>query len=168
MLFRTLSEEELSVKDSMMRANQRLKKDIKSGMFVALLYAVIDSQDKILTLCSAGQTQPIHVSAKTGEGVLVETRGDTFPLGILDDSKYEETRLQLEAGDKIILYTDGIVEAMNEQEEIFGFDRLLDITKDTQSMTGETLLDEIKIKVNEFAGNAPQHDDITIIVIQAT
>ena len=167
-LFRTLSEEELSVKDSMMRANQRLKKDVKSGMFVALLYAVIDSQDKILTLCSAGQTQPIHVSAKTGEGVLVETRGDTFPLGILDDSKYEETRLQLETGDKIILYTDGIVEAMNEEEEIFGFDRLLEVVKNSQTMTAETLLDEIKGKVNEFAGSAPQHDDITIIVIQAT
>jgi len=164
-LFRTLSEEELSVKDSMMRANQRLKKDVKSGMFVALLYAVIDSKDKILTLCSAGQTQPIHVTAGTGAATLVETRGDTFPLGILEDAAYEETQLKLEAGDKVILYTDGIVEAMNEEEEMFGFDRLLETVKDSQTMTAETLLNEIKIKVNEFAGGAIQHDDITVIVL---
>ncbi len=137
-------------------------------MFVALLYAVIDSQDKTLTLCSAGQTQPVHVSAKTGEAILVETKGDTFPLGILEDAAYEETQLSLEPGDKVILYTDGIVEAMNEEKEIFGFDRLLEVVKNSHTMTAETLLEEIKSKVNEFAGSAAQHDDITIIVIQAT
>ena len=152
----------------MTRANRRLKKDIKSGMFVALLYVVLNAQDKSLSLCSAGQTQPVHVSAKTGAAALVETKGDTFPLGILDEADYQETRLQLEAGDRVVLYTDGIVEAMNEKEEMFGFERLLETVKDSQTMTAETLLDEIKIKVNEFAGNAPQHDDITIIVIQAT
>ena len=167
-IFRMLSEEELTVGESMTRANQRLKKDVKSGMFVALLYAVIDSQDKILTLCSAGQTQPVHVTAGTGAATLVETRGDTFPLGILEEAAYEETQLKLEAGDKVILYTDGIVEAMNEEEEMFGFDRLLESVKDSQNMTAETLLNEIKIKVNEFAGSATQHDDITIIVIQVT
>jgi len=166
-VFRMLSEQELTVSDSMMRANRRLKKDIISGMFVALLYAIFDSKDKTLTLCSAGQTQPIHVSAKTGQATLVETKGDTFPLGILDDSKYEDTQLALETGDKVILYTDGIVEAMNEQKEIYGFDRLLDVVKNSQTMTAETLLEEIKRQVNEFAGNTAQHDDITIIVIQA-
>jgi len=167
-VFRMLSEQELTVADSMMHANRRLKKDIITGMFVALLYAIFDSRDKTLTLCSAGQTQPIHVAAKTGEAILVETKGDTFPLGILDDSNYEDTQLALETGDKVILYTDGIVEAMNEQEEIYGFDRLLDVVKNSQTMTAETLLEEIKRQVNEFAGDTPQHDDITIIVVQAT
>ena len=167
-VFRMLSEQDLTVADSMMRANRRLKKDIKTGMFVALLYAIFDSKDKTLTLCSAGQTQPVHVSAKTGETILVETKGDTFPLGILNDSEYEDTQLALETGDKVILYTDGIVEAMNEQEEIYGFDRLLDVVKNSQTKTAESLLEEIKDQVNEFAGAAAQHDDITIIVVQAT
>jgi len=166
-LFRTLSEDELSVKDSMMRANQRLKKDVKSGMFVALLYAVIDSQNKILTLCSAGQTQPVHVTAGTGAATLVETRGDTFPLGILEDAAYEETQLKLEAGEKVIFYTDGIVEAMNEEEEMFGFDRLLEVVRKSQTKTAEALLEEIKSSVKKFVGSASQHDDITVIVISA-
>ena len=164
-IFRMLSEEALTVAESMIRANRRLKKDVTTGMFVALLYAVFDSRDKTLTLCSAGQTQPVHVSAQTGEAVLVETKGDTFPLGILEDAAYEDTQLSLVPGDKVILYTDGIVEAMNADKEIFGFDRLLEIAKDSQAMTAGALLDEVKIKVTEFAGSAPQHDDITVIVV---
>jgi sigma-B regulation protein RsbU (phosphoserine phosphatase) len=164
-VFRMLSEEQLSVSDSMMRANQRLKKDVKTGMFVALLFAVFNTKDRAVTLCSAGQTQPIHYCAGTGEAQLVETAGDTFPLGILEDASYEETRLQLGPGDKVILYTDGIVEAMNEKEEIFGFDRLQEAVLEVKSKDSESILKEIIAKVNTFAGGAAQHDDLTVIVV---
>ena len=97
-VFRMLSETEMSVSESMIRANRRLKKDVKTGMFVALLYAVMDASERTLTLCSAGQTQPIHLSAKAEQAILVDTEGDTFPLGILEDASYEETRLQLDPG----------------------------------------------------------------------
>jgi sigma-B regulation protein RsbU (phosphoserine phosphatase) len=166
-VFRMLSESELTVAESMIRANRRLKKDVKTGMFVALLYAVMNSQDKTLTMCSAGQTQPVHLSVKSGRATLVETEGDTFPLGILDDANYEETRLHLEAGDKAIFYTDGIVEAMNAEEEMFGFERLLEIVQKSQSTTADELLKEIVNKVKVFTGDAPQHDDLTVIVVSA-
>ena len=105
------------------------------------------------------------LSAKTAEATLVETEGDTFPLGILEDANYEETRLQLEPGDKVVFYTDGIVEAMNEQEEMFGFERLQEVIKSSQVETAEALMNEVITSVDEFAGNAPQHDDITVIVV---
>ena len=164
-VFRMLSDEELSVSESMMRANRRLKKDVKTGMFVALLFAVLNSEDKTLTLCSAGQTQPVLISAKTEEARLVETEGDTFPLGILEDASYEETQLQLEPGDRVVLYTDGIVEAMNEKEEMFGFERLQEVTKTSKADTAEALMNHIIASVRDFTGEAPQHDDITVIVI---
>jgi sigma-B regulation protein RsbU (phosphoserine phosphatase) len=164
-VFRMLSEDALTVGESMTRANRRLKKDIKSGMFVALLYAVMSAQDRTLTMCSAGQTQPVHLSAKSGKASLIETEGDTFPLGILDDANYEETRIQLETGDKVVFYTDGIVEAMNEKEEMFGFDRLLEMVQTSKSANADSLLQEIIDKVKEFTGSAPQHDDLTIIVV---
>jgi serine phosphatase RsbU (regulator of sigma subunit) len=166
-VFRMLSEEERSVAENMIRANRRIKKDVKSGMFVALLYAILDAENKTISLCSAGQTQPVVRSARTGETNLLETRGDTFPLGILEDAAYEETRMQLSPGDFVVLYTDGIVEAMNAGKEIFGFDRLLDIVKDSPAATAQSLLEDIRRSVNEFTGSAPQHDDITAIVIQA-
>jgi sigma-B regulation protein RsbU (phosphoserine phosphatase) len=167
-VFRMLSEEELTVGEIMVRANRRTKKDIRSGMFVALLYAVLDAKKRSLGLCSAGQTQPIHLSKATGEAILVETTGDTFPLGILEDADYQETQLQLEPGDRVVFYTDGIVEAMNEREEIFGFERLMEVIQEARSMNADSLLQEIKDQVNAFAGGAAQHDDLTVIVLSVT
>jgi len=164
-VFRMLSEAELNVGEIMIRANQRTKKDIKSGMFVALLYAVIDAKNRTLSLSNAGQTQPVYLSAETSKASLVETIGDTFPLGILEDSKYQETQLQLAAGDKMVFYTDGIVEAMNKQEEIFGFERLLEVVQGARSLSADSLLKKIIESVNQFAGDAEQHDDLTVIVV---
>ena len=67
-------------------------------------------------------------------------------------------------GDKLVFYTDGIVEEMNEQEELFGFDRLLETVQEARSMSADLLLKEIINRVNEFAGGAAQHDDLTVIV----
>jgi serine phosphatase RsbU (regulator of sigma subunit) len=164
-VFRMLSEEKLTVGEIMMRANRRLKKDIKSGMFVALLYAVLDAEKGGVGLCSAGQTQPVLMSAKTAEVKLVETLGDTFPLGILEDASYEETRLQLEPGDKVVFYTDGIVEAMNKKEEIYGFERLQEVIKTSKASEAEALMNDIITSVSNFTGNAPQHDDLTLIIV---
>jgi serine phosphatase RsbU (regulator of sigma subunit)/CHASE2 domain-containing sensor protein len=167
-VFRMISEEELTVGEIMIRANRRLKKDIKTGMFVALLYAILDAEDGTLKLCSAGQTQPIHLSAETGKASLVETLGDTFPLGILEDVDYQETRLRLSPGDKVVFYTDGIVEAMNKKEEIYGFERLIDVVQEAGSMNADPLLKEIIDRVNTFTGGAAQHDDLTVIVLNVT
>jgi len=134
-------------------------------MFVALLYAVLNAKDRMLSLCSAGQTQPIYFSSNAGGASLVETEGDTFPLGILEEVDYQETQLQLAPGDSVVFYTDGIVEAMNEQEEMFGFDRLTEVVQGAHLMSAESLLKEIIDRVNAFVGKAPQHDDLTIIVV---
>jgi phosphoserine phosphatase RsbU/P len=164
-VFRMLSEEKLTVGDIMVRANRRIKQDIKVGMFVALLYAVLDGRDGSVSLCSAGQTQPIHFSAQTGEAVLVETKGDNFPLGILEEADYMETSLQLAPGDMVVFYTDGIVEAMNDKNEMFGFDRLKDLVKAAGPMSADSLLKEILDRVNSFVAGVPQHDDLTVIVV---
>jgi serine phosphatase RsbU (regulator of sigma subunit) len=164
-VFRMLSEEKFTVGDIMIRANRRIKKDIKTGMFVALLYAVLDAQQRCVNLCSAGQTQPIHFSGRTSETRLVETVGDNFPLGILDEADYQETKIELEPGDRIIFSTDGIVEAMNGKKEILGFERLLEIIKETKSEDADSLMKEILERVERFAAGTPQSDDLTLIVI---
>jgi sigma-B regulation protein RsbU (phosphoserine phosphatase) len=64
-----------------------------------------------------------------------------------------------------VFYTDGIVEAMNEKEEIFGFERLLEVVQGAPAMNAESLLKEILNKVNGFSGGAAQHDDFTVIVV---
>ena len=167
-VFRLLSEEHLSVGEIMKRANRQIKKDITKakGMFVALLYVVLNMHDKSLGMCSAGQTQPILLSAKTGEATLIETEGDAFPLGIIDDADYQETQLQLESGDMAIFYTDGVVEAMNKKEKMYGFDRFLKVIKETGNLDAETFLAKLIDDINSFVGKAEQHDDLTIVVIK--
>jgi len=163
-----LSEENWSVGEIMARANRRAIKDIKGNIFISLLYAVLNAREKKLSLCSAGQTLPIQISGATGEARLMETEGDTFPLGILEEADYQETYVHLSSGDKVILYTDGIVEAMNEKKEMFGFDRLLEIVRGKHTTSSESLLKEIIDQVNLFTGNAPQHDDLTVIVLSSS
>jgi sigma-B regulation protein RsbU (phosphoserine phosphatase) len=165
-VLRMLSEEGLGVGETMIKANRRTKKDIKSGMFVALLYAVIDVGAKMMHLCSAGQTQPIHLSVLSGKAELVETEGDPFPLGILDDADYQETKVALQGGDAVVFYTDGIVEAMNSESEMFGFDRLLSIIQEAASLSAESVMKLIMNRVEAFVGGTPQHDDITVIVVR--
>jgi len=164
-VFRMLSEENLGVGEIMNRANRRTKEDIKPGMFVALLYAVLNADGRSLSLCSAGQTQPILLSSETGDARLIETVGDTFPLGILEDAEYQETHIDLVPGDKIVFYTDGIVEAMNERDEMFGFDRLLEVVKASRSYSAEALMKIITDSVDEFTAGVAQHDDLTLIVL---
>ncbi|MEN8232891.1 MAG: SpoIIE family protein phosphatase, partial [Thermodesulfobacteriota bacterium] len=167
-VFRLLSEEHLGVGEIMKRANRQIKKDITKakGMFVALLYAVLNMDDKSLGMCSAGQTQPILLSAKTGEATLIETEGDAFPLGIIDDADYQETQLQLESGDMAIFYTDGVVEAMNKKEKMYGFERFLEVIKDNSGLDADTFLAKLIDDINSFVGKAEQHDDLTIVVIK--
>jgi len=167
-VFRLLSEDQLSVGEIMKRANKQIKKDITKakGMFVALLYAVLNIDDKSLGMCSAGQTQPILLSAKTGEAMLIETEGDAFPLGIIDDADYQETQLQLESGDLIVFYTDGVVEAMNKKEKMYGFDRFLEVIKENSGLDANPFMEKLIDDINSFVGKAEQHDDLTIVVIK--
>lgn len=168
-VFRLLSEDKLSVGEMMKRANRQIKKDITRarGMFVALLYAVLNTDDKSIEMCSAGQTQPILLSGKTGEAKLIETEGDAFPLGIIDDPDYRETHLQLTSGDLVIFYTDGVVEAQNKKGEIYGFERLIDVIKMNHGLENANLFMEKLINnINSFVGKAEQHDDLTIVVIK--
>ena len=167
-VFRLLSEDQLTVAEIMKRANLQIKKDITraKGMFVALLYAVLNKEDRSLSLCSAGQTQPILLSAKTGEATLIETEGDAFPLGIIDDADYQETQLQLDSGDLIVFYTDGVVEAMNKKEKMYGFERFIEVIKKNKGLDANAFLEKLIDDINNFVGKAEQHDDLTIVLIK--
>ncbi|MFZ0133646.1 MAG: PP2C family protein-serine/threonine phosphatase, partial [Desulfobacterales bacterium] len=83
----------------------------------------------------------------------------------LSDVDYRETNIKLSSGDRLIFYTDGIVEAVNESNEMFGFERLLEMIEVIEAETAEGMLEEIQENVNRFVGKAEQHDDLTIIVL---
>lgn len=166
--FRMLSDEKFGIGEIMNKANLHTRRDIKQGIPIALLYAILDTNDHTMRLSSAAQMQPIHVSSKTGEIKFIETIGDNFPLGVLEDVEYKETSFHLNPGDKVILYTDGVVEAMNSNREMFGFDNLLQVIRDSQSIDTDSLLNKIIDSIQKFMNDTPQHDDMTVIVLSVT
>ena len=86
-------------------------------------------------------------------------------MKIIDDTEFEETWLNVNTGDMILLYTDGIVEAMNDKQQIFGFYRFLEVVSGARSMTADSLLKEILSRDPASVGGAPQCDDLTVIVL---
>ena len=161
--YRVLLDADPAVHEVMNNANQRLHRDLRKGMFIALLYAVLDPRARTLTLSNAGQTQPIL--CLPGEAPRhITTPGDTFPLGIVPDCEYEETTLRLPEGSVVVFYTDGGVEAMNPNQELYGFDRFLASVEANRELEPTALLDKLFEDIGRFAAGTEQHDDITVIV----
>lgn len=164
--YRVLAEAHKSVEQIMRTGNHRLTKDISKGMFVALVYAVLDPKDRSLVLSNAGQTQPILVGGGESKPSYIDTEGDRFPLGIIEDCEYQETRVTLNKGDTVVFYTDGIVEAMNEKEEMYGFDRFMETIDEGKGLEPDDLLEKLMKDVSGFVGDMDQHDDLTVVVVK--
>jgi sigma-B regulation protein RsbU (phosphoserine phosphatase) len=94
----------------------------------------------------------------------LETGG--IPLGIFETTDFEEETIQLGAGDKLVIYSDGITEARNADADEFGEQRLREIIQATPEMTAEPLLDHISEAVTAFAGGYQQADDITLLIMR--
>jgi sigma-B regulation protein RsbU (phosphoserine phosphatase) len=166
-IVRVLAETNPSVKDVMSISNQRLNKDIKKGTFVALLYAVVDAEQRALILANAGQTQPIICSGDATKPAYIDTEGDRFPLGIVKNCQYQETQFSLKPGDTVVFYTDGVVEAMNGKQEMYGFDRLLASVENRRKLNASMMLEKLIDDVVQFVGDTEQHDDFTLVVLKA-
>jgi serine phosphatase RsbU (regulator of sigma subunit) len=165
-IFRVLTETNESVEQVMNRANTRLQRDVKKGMFVALLYAVLDPKERRLTFSNAGQVQPILCSPAKPKPGYIDSEGDKFPLGIVKDCHYEETRVSLKQGDVLVFSTDGIVEAINAKGELYGFERFLTSIEEGHALKAHELLEKIINDVMLYAGNVEQHDDLTAVVVK--
>jgi CHASE2 domain-containing sensor protein len=165
-IFRILTETYTSVEQLMAIGNTLLKRDIKKGMFVALAYTVWDSQHKTLTLSNAGQTQPILCPSDGSKPVYVDTPGDKFPLGIVKKCHYEATQIPLQGGDVLVLYTDGVVEAMNAKGALYGFERFMAAIEAGRGLSANALLEKLMDDVSRYVGDAEPHDDLTIVVVQ--
>ena len=146
--------------------NQHLNRDIKKGMFVALLYAVVDPQQRTLTFSNAGQTQPIICPGDKSRLAYIDTEGDRWPLGIVTNCRYQETQIPLQQGDTVVFYTDGVVEAMNDKRELYGFDRFMASIETGRELSASALLEKLMEDVSRHVGGAEQHDDLTILVMK--
>jgi serine phosphatase RsbU (regulator of sigma subunit) len=134
------------------------------GKFISLFYAVLDSVDNRLTYCNAGHNPPLLVRA---DGTSTELKAAGAVLGQFPNWLYEQSELQMRSGDKLLLFTDGLVEACNADEECFGEQNLIRIARENPSSSAEDLMGLLIRAASRHSGEHLQ-DDASLIVLQAT
>ena len=131
--------------------------------FVTAVILVFDNRTGKVSFCSAGHQDPLYVT--TGGTVQSVASGEGLPLGVLGPAVFGSTELDTSPGDTFVIYTDGVTEAQNPQGDMFREQRLKDLLK-SHSGTVEQLVESIVAAVDDFAGGAPQSDDVTVVAIR--
>jgi sigma-B regulation protein RsbU (phosphoserine phosphatase) len=161
---RTLAFTEKGPAAALDKLNNLLVERSRRGMFATLLYIELDAQGHKLTISNAGHLPPI-IKKASGSVIKLSTSGGS-PLGILADMKFGQEIATLDSGDTVILYTDGIIEAMNARDELYGYERFEALIRKSPA-DPETVRSAIIGDVNRFTGLSQQHDDMTLVCFGA-
>jgi phosphoserine phosphatase RsbU/P len=146
-------------------ANAVIAADSKAGMFVTLFYGVLDSRDRSLAYVNAGHNPPLI--CRGADGTISEIPATGMAVGALEDAEYASGTVAFEPGDVMVLYTDGITEAENASQEMFGEERLCETISRTRTLPAAAIVDAILESVRAFTGATPQSDDITLMVVRS-
>ena len=161
---RTLSATACSLAELVAGMNQYACTNSQSGLrFTTAFLSEFDPTSRALTYINAGHNNPI---LRRSSGVVERLTNGGVPLGILAGGAYESGNTVLQAGDWLVIFTDGLVEAVNQGDEEYGEPRLLDVLQAEASSTPDDLLRRMMSAVDSFVGATPQHDDITCMVVK--
>jgi sigma-B regulation protein RsbU (phosphoserine phosphatase) len=149
---------------SMAKVNYLLWESIERNQFVTAFYGILDAENRTLSYSNAGHNPPLLVNDK-GEPQFIERGG--LPLGMFRDTRYYEYFLSLEPGELLVLYTDGVTEALNPAGEEFGRDRLAEAVKAGCSLTARDLIASLERDVLNWTNGLGATDDVTFFVIKA-
>jgi sigma-B regulation protein RsbU (phosphoserine phosphatase) len=173
-LILALSQRYDSPRELLIEVNRIISEHLDSRSFITITYAMIDLQAGVMTFCRAGHTPLIFLSGRSGaESSARVLTPSGMVLGLRIDGAaekfaelLEEERVDLSSGDVIVLYTDGITEAMNPESDLFGESRLSRIVEEHGHLESGELRERIMREVEAFVGSADQHDDMTMILLK--
>ena len=157
-----LAESGLAVNDVFTKANEKLCQNNESGMFVTAWMGILDLTTGKLQFANAGHNPPLLKRAN-GSFEYLKTRAG-FVLAGMEGVRYRVGELMLYPGDRLFLYTDGVPEATNVENKLYGEDRLLDFMNQNALAEATEFLPALKANIDEFVGEAPQFDDITMLM----
>ena len=153
-----------SPKDVLEAANAALTSNNNEKMFVTVWLGILDLKTGLLTAANAGHEFPVLRQPDGYFEVIKDRHG--FILGGMAGVKYREYDLQLRPGAKLFVYTDGVPEACNEQQEFFGLERTVSALNQDVNETPQAILENVRIAVKQFVAGAPQFDDLTMMCLQ--
>jgi len=146
--------------------NRLLFSKTDRGMFTAICLLVLEPDRRSVAFANAGLVRPVHVG---GDGLRsLETVGSPHPLGMVLDTNYQETVVEVVQGDVLLLQTDGVIEAQDHGRHFYGEERLHRVLRslDMKTLTSNQIRDALLEDVRHFVGSAPQHDDMTVVVVK--
>ena len=152
--------------DVLAEVNDLLNEDNETFMFVTVVYAVFDPETGDVTYANGGHNNPLLVRPDGSSEELAMTGG--IALGVMPELEYRQNSITLAAGETLVLYTDGVSEAMNSQGEEFGVERLQQIFIENPPNSARNSNETILQAVSNFAGDTPQSDDVTCLVLRRT
>lgn len=163
-----LIEQHLSPQILLKQLSAILLTTLRSGEFVTMFLGCLDMDNYQFSYSSAGHPPPILIRRRTGQYEEL-TVNFGLPLGIMDDSKYEQVTIPIEPGDRLLMYTDGIVEAFNDQKKLYGNERLEAVMKGSMDVSSDDLLDVVLDDLENFIQRPidiePLEDDVTLLLI---
>ena len=169
--FRVEARGETSAKNLLCAVNDSMRVNLDDRSFVTAICLIINSQGTSMSYARAGHPKLIRIGAKGASVDTIESNG--IALGFISDHAafsgfIEEITIPLTTGDRYLIYTDGLTEAINNEKESYGAKRLINLLSGNIGNSPETMLDAIMADVKLFADGAPYHDDLTIIALQVT
>jgi serine phosphatase RsbU (regulator of sigma subunit) len=165
----TLTDQNLTTRDVVITLNKHLCKLLNRQKFITLVYAEYSAEEGTFTWSGAGHEHVIVVRDKQeGEHEVEVILTGGVILGVFEqiEDDISQKSVTLNKGDKVILYTDGVTEARNEAKEFFTLERLVETVKQAPPLSAQDLLSHINEKVQQFIGDTPQWDDITLVVME--
>ena len=149
---------------ALLRANQLILNDSRAEMFLTAFYADLDTRSGRLAYARAGHNRPLWWHAGTGR--LDELDADGIVLGAMDAIHLEERQIDVAPGDLVLLYTDGVTDAMDGAGRQFGVERLQDALAADPTAGAQQVISTIVRAVGEFTGDTPQFDDLTLVAVK--
>jgi sigma-B regulation protein RsbU (phosphoserine phosphatase) len=163
-ILRTMTIGKPTPRETLERTNDVILADARSEMFVTVFHAILDPHKHQLTYVNAGHNPPLLYRAARGE--VTTLKGHGMALGVMPNISLDEYDIHLASGDVVLMYTDGLTDAVNAQEEEFGAERLADLVAAHARLSASELMEEIKRVVTEFAGEGIRFDDVTMVAVK--
>ena len=156
--------------DVLRKVNRQLYPDIKEDMFISMAYLILDHHHDGVTLARAGHDAPLWYRRESQTVTPVKSPGMVVGIdsGSVFDRLTVDFAVPLERNDCLVLYTDGVTETLNSEEDEFGVDRMMQSVRASASDGAQAIVKRIIEDVREFTGSVPQNDDITLIAIRKT
>lgn len=145
------------------KSNSLLCRSVEKGKFVTLFYGILHTQEKSFTYTNAGHCYPLIFNPK---GKIKKLEKGGLILGMLDNYPYQEEKIILEPGELILLFTDGITEAFNKENEQFEEERLIKVVQECFHLNAKEISQQILNSVVAFQEDVPQSDDLTLVVVK--